>query len=519
MKKLFIAVLILVVLAAGAVGAFLLYRSKNVSAVDTWIGKQLVRITSSYIEPAIDFKTVVYTAPYHVEMKGATLTARDGTRVAEIGTLVVELAELPQSGQPLKIKQIVLDNAAVNLIEGPDGGFKGLVPFVRGTNETRRVEEDVKLSNVLRLEKIELRNGAITYQLADGSPPMTMSGLALDLDVSKATEAADGVWYDLDTSFGRAPQLTAAVKGSVNLDTMIARIASCDLEIDVHEQTIQSLPPQLQTILRDHDAKGALKISVIGTVPMMKALEGDAEAKVNVSDFNVAFGEYKFPISTGDLVVGLQGGVANLRTLDIRTLGGAITGSGTARLAETGRPADLQWKFSDLQVQELLRAGVKPGEEPKLAGVLNAGGTVRTALDDPMGSISGDGSLTLRDGRLVMLPIVQELAKVMNIGASLLKSSELSHRADAAFSLAPEGVQIRSMELTTEVLAVRGDGIVRYDGTMDVRLNGGPMEKIQGLFGKAGDLIGQITDKALKYKVHGRIGDPEVEVLPLGLGG
>jgi len=519
MKKLFIAVVVLVILIAAAGGAFLWYRSQNASAVDTWIGKQIVKIASSYIEPVVDFKSVLYTAPYHVELKDATLTARDGTRVAQIGTLAIELAEIPTSGQPLKIKSIVLDNAGVNLIESKDGGFKGLVPFVRGSSDTRKVEEDVKLSNVLRLDKVELRNAAITYQLADGSPPMVLSGLSLDLNIAKTAQAADGVWYDLDTSFGRAPQLTAKVKGAVNLDSMVARVGTCDVAIDVNEATMQGLPPQLQTILREHDAKGNITASVTGTVPMMKAIEGDIDAKVSIAGFNVARGEYKIPIQAGDINVALKGGVADLKSFDFRLLGGAITAGGRARLTQPGRPADLNWNVQNVEIREVLRAGANPGEQPKFAGVVNAGGTVKTTLDDITGGISGDGSVTLRHGRIEVMPLVKELAAAMSLATQLIKSSEFTHSADARFTLAPGGVRVSELQVDTDVLVVRGSGLIAWDGTLDARVNGGPVEKVQSLLGKAGRILGEITDKVVTYGVTGKLGSPKVKVLPLGLGG
>ncbi len=519
MKKFLLIVIVLVLVAGGGVAALLVWRSKNASGVDTWIGKQIVRIASSYIEPTIDFKSILYTAPYHVEMKDATLTARDGTRVAQIALLEFELAEIPSSGQPIKIKKIVLDGAGVNLIETKEGGFKGLVPFVRGTSETRKVDEDVKLSTVLRLDKVELRNASVTYQLADGSPPMVLGGLSLDLNIAKTTAAADGVWYDLDTSFGRAPQLTAKVKGAVNLDSMVAKVAACDVAIDVSDATIQSLPPQLQSLLREHEAKGRLTAGVTGTVPMMKAMEGDVNVTVNVTDFNVAQGEYKIPIQKGDIALSLKGGVADLKTFDFRTLGGAITAGGRARLAEAGRPADLSWKLEKINIRDVLRAGAKPGEQPKFAGILDAGGTVRTALDDPKGKLAGDGSLTLKEGRLILLPGLKQLADLMSVGPKLLNSAEFTHAADAKFTLNPTGVQISESNVTTEVIAVRATGTVGFDQTMDLRANGGPIEKIQNLFGKAGKVVGLVTDKALTYRIHGPVSGPKVEVLPLGIGG
>lgn len=517
MRRLIIVLLVLVLLAAAGIGAFLWLRSGHAEAVDTWIGKQVVRITASYLEPAIDFKSLEYTAPYRVEMKGATLTARDGTRVAEAGSLVLELAEIPQAGRPIRIRSVVLAGASVNLVEDASGGFKGLVPFVRGTRETRRVEEDVKLSTVLRLEHVELRDAAVRYQPADGSPPMVMSGLTMALDVTRS--GGEEGWYEIDTSVGRAPQLTAHVKGAVNLDTLVAKIAACEMAIEVSDATMEGLPPALQSVLRDHEARGKLRAGVTGTVPLMHVLDGEATAWASVSDFNVAEGEYHVPVPAGDVSVTLRGGVVELTSLAVRLLGGALAAQGRARLAEPDGPAEVRWRIERVNVRDLLRAGVKNGEQPRLAGILDAQGSVRTSLADARGKLSGEGGLSVKEGRLFLIPGLKQLAAAMSLGTKWLGSTELSHSAEAKFLLSPTGVEVTSSQVDTEFLTARGTGVIRFDGTMDMEVNAGPLEKAQGFLGKVGQVIGSVTDRLLKYRVHGPVANPQVQVLPLGLGG
>lgn len=519
MKKLIAVVLVLAVAAAAGVGGFVWYRSKNASSVDTWIGKQVVGIVSSNLEPVIDFKSVTYTAPYLVQLRDATLTSRDGTEVTRIGSLDLELAELPQSGQPIKIKKVAISNAQVELIEKPEGGFKGLVPFVRGKQDREKADESARLSSVLRLEKVEIRDLSLKYAPADGSPAMILPGLALDLNVTKSAGKTEPGWYDLDTKFGRAPGLTADVKGAVNIDTFITELARCDLAMSVDPQTLQSLPPQLQNILRTYEAKGALTANVTGTLPLLKALDGDVTAGVNLKDFNVSVGEYKFPIQTGTIALKLKSGVANLNTFDLRMLDGAILADGRIGLGETGKPAKVNWKVEKINIRELLRAGAEQGETPKFAGIVNASGVVATSLEDPKGKLSGDGVIALKDGRVATIPGLKELADAMKIATAWVSSSELTHKVDAKFSLGPTGITVNESEVVTEFLAARATGLVGFDQTMDMRVNAGPMEKVQNLLGDVGKIIGQVTDKFLKYRVHGPTKSPKVEILPLGLGG
>jgi len=67
------------------------------------------------------------------------------------------------------------------------------------------------------------------------------------------------------------------------------------------------------------------------------------------------------------------------------------------------------------------------------------------------------------------------------------------------------------------VVLARINGVVAYDGTLDLEANAGPMEKVQGMLGEVGNILGKVTDQLVKYRITGKAGDPKVAVRPLGL--
>ena len=74
--KAFKAIVALVILIALAVGGFLFYRSQNASAVDTWIGKQLVGIVSWTDILRVSFGDAFHTDERTVDATLASVSGR-----------------------------------------------------------------------------------------------------------------------------------------------------------------------------------------------------------------------------------------------------------------------------------------------------------------------------------------------------------------------------------------------------------------------------------------------------------
>ena len=68
------------------------------------------------------------------------------------------------------------------------------------------------------------------------------------------------------------------------------------------------------------------------------------------------------------------------------------------------------------------------------------------------------------------------------------------------------------MNFATDSVAARGRGTVGLDHTLDLTLNGGPLEKVQSKLGEFGKIIGAVTDSIASYRVTGTLENAGVSV-------
>lgn len=518
-------------LLAGAAGVVLLWRvgvgagglGRTGERLEDWVGAQLVGIADSYLVPSLAYDEIDYSAPATVSLEGVTLTAPDGTVVLALPGLVVTLAQTPRLGDPIVIETLVLRQPAIRLIRETDAeaaaGFKGLSPLVRRTlaDADREIEENFRLSNVLRLRRIEIVDGAFHYDASDGSPPMAIAGLTTTVEAAPA--AGEPGWYalDIDTSLG--PLARAALAGVLSLDTFVAKLDSFTLAGSLASETIGALPPQLQELAHRYAAQGEIDFAASGTLPLTNPLAADLRLTLRLEALRVASGDYHLPVDRIEAEASLAGGVAELSRCRAELLTGTVEASGGASLADTGRPARLDWTVADLELRELLRIDTASDRPPSLAGKLTGAGSVALDLDLPQASLSGGGELRVRQGSFLAIPIVRKLAAVMDIASARLLRGALAHEADAEFLLDSGGVRLNAFEIRTEALAARGSGTVGFDGALDLVANAGPLEKVQSMLGPLGEAMGVLTDRLVKYRIGGVVGDPRITVEPLGLGG
>lgn len=513
-----------VVVAALVLGAALwvALRSRGDQRLDEWIGRQLVGITNAYLVPQLDFGTLRYESPLTVRLTDVVLVAPDRTRVLDIPGLVIALAEIPRPGQPLRIARVEIAGGRVNLTRippanGRPAGFKGLSPFVKGQGGRGEVDPNYRLSNVLRLERVTLRDCAVRFDPGDGSGVMELAGLALDMGVSRAEGYAEQGWYAIRLDSGRAPGAVIHVDGAVNIDSMAADLKTTTLSIDVSPETIGTLPPALQDLLRTYDASGRLALSAGGRLETDDLAASTLDATLELTGFNIGVGDFRFPIDRATARAGLSGGVLDIPEFNVEAIDGTLAATGSVNLQADGMPARVRWRGDRLDLQRLLRAQSPEGNPPKLAGRLRAEGEASADVATAPGSLSGSGIVQVRDGRLVMLPGLTELADLLNVGPKLLGATGLTHRADAEFDLTGAGVRVKSSTVETEFVAARATGLVAYDGTLDLDVNAGPLEKLQSNLGKVGEIFGKLTDKLVTYHVTGPMADPSVKVAPLGI--
>ncbi|GAB4550909.1 MAG: hypothetical protein Tsb0013_12850 [Phycisphaerales bacterium] len=532
MKK---ALLVLVVLLAlGAVGGYLALRS-GFGGADDWVVRRVVRIAETYIEPKIAFTDFAWDGSRTITLEGVTLTSDDGTEVVNAGSMIIVTERVPINGGAFIIEAITLEDATLRLVQttASDGsiGFKGLVPFVKATNIENQdeVPEEVKLSEVFKIRTINLDNGGFEYDAGDGSQPMVLKGITLDVNLTPEDNGA----YALDVDLTRDKVFEIVVKGDLNLDTMALNAMDLRFDADLSsDEAVAAIPPQIQTLLRQYEVRGQMASTITGDLLLSDPIASTMTAKVTLSDGHFAAGEYDFPVSGMNLEATVAGKEA-IAEMDMSTSGGLVSiPELRVDLSADGMPTTLSLDIGGVDIQEFLRYQPPENKPPKFAGILSLKLTepmrfnladLGEAMEGTLAEdrISGKGTLTLRNGRLVSIPIISDVIDAMDVVAALTGTQTLKDTADLEFTMDGKGLRFpdKGIQVSTQLASLRGDGRINYDQSLRLSLNGGPVEKLQDQLGGIGDILGAVTDGIVKYVVKGRFGDIEVGVKPLGIGG
>ena len=515
--------LLLVLIGGGAAAYFLLKPGALKQAVGgqtrllDYLGAQVVGVANTHLVPELSFETIRYDPPYTVTLGGVRLRAADGTDVLDLGRMVVVLGETPSVGRPIRVARLELSNGAVNLIrDASSGGLRGLSPLVEPTERVRdetAAKPEFRLESVLVLQKIAISGIDLIYDAGDGSAPMRLDALAAELDIVPATDAGSG-WYELDLTSGREPGLELDFDGRINIETFDLALNRVVAEAELDDATATTLPPQLAALIGRYQLRGAMRATVTGRVPLLAPGSAELDLEASLERGRGVFGEYQIPLDSVGVRAGMSSGVVDLRDLTVSSLGGVAAANGRIVL---GGDARVQWDAEGLELRELL-ASRPAGPPPKMAGKVDTTGTARFPLGDPLGGLSGAGRIDVREGRLVNIPVISDLVRVMEV-TGLTDGAVFRDSFTSPMTLSPAGVTLDDFELRTPAVHARGSGTVGFSGSLDFSVNGGPIEAIQNKLGKVGDLLGKLTDQVLKYRIRGSVAEPSVSVQPLGIGG
>lgn len=515
------AIAVVVIIApAGRIGS---------GAVEEWVGKQVQAIAAGYLNPTLVFSKFDYRYPSTAVITDCRLTADDPARPGEtidilaVQRITLELGEVPKIGRPIVIERLSLDGPELRLIAaGPgDSGFIGFADLLkRDPGGAPDGTEPIKFSEVFRIRLIRIARGSITYDPRDPDrPPMELDRITSEL----TAEPADTSRHLIELRMHREPVLELDAKGRINLDAGAFDLNDLKLNAQLGHEHDRYLPPPLQRWLREHDVTGRLNVEAEGTIPFADWRGSNLTARLLVEDAGVSFGRYKLPVNRLLTRARARGGQLVIEHFDLDMLGGRIRATGTVGLNE---PADGRFDLEarDLQVEQLWRAGAGDADAPPaLAGLLSADVRFSAPLMRAATESAGGGEVHLREGRIVELPIVSSLAEVaakIVDGVTLKKGSAgRGDEGDVVFEFSGDHVHLSSIRLKGPVLGVRGEGRIYFDSRLDLRLNAGPLEKIENELGIVGEVLGAVTGKIAKYRVQGTLAEPKIGIELLAVGG
>ncbi|MFG0256612.1 MAG: hypothetical protein ACF8GE_01785 [Phycisphaerales bacterium JB043] len=492
--------------------------------LDNWLFQQVVAITQTYLVPEIDVDEFRYEAPNLFVMDTVAFNAPSSTRrttgprVVQADSFSLTLAETPSIGSPIKIEDITIVNGRLRLLRDPDNEnvvFQGLVPFAKTANfrDQEQVDDNAKLSNILRIKTITLENFAFEYDPGLGQPPMLLEGINVTLDASETVEEEGRTWHMLNCLIDRAPLFTIDLKGRVDLDTFNAEIFPSTITMTLDENSRSILPPEIQQYAVDHDARGNIAISLEGSLDARDIPASDLSVSVTLEDLNVSLDKYRVPITRGQIIASLSDGIATVSPLSLDFLGGNVSVEAQADMTMPSLPAGATWTIADLRLEDFLNSHTE-GEGPRMAGRIATQGNVTMAAKDGMGSLAGSGTFNLTEGSLVGIPGISDILNLVRETAGWETGG--ADTVDATFDITGQGINLTEFQYDSDVIAAEGSGWLNFNQTLDLAVAGGPVKALTNRLGRVGALISDITTGAVRYAITGTFKEPEIEVKPLG---
>lgn len=499
-----------VVGVAAAAGVWVYVGRFGGSDIERWIGNQIVGVLESYLTPQPSFANLDYQAPGTVVIDDLKLTV-DDTPILAVRRVLLELAEVPRIGKPIQIERVELDDPDFRLLQRAEGGFIGWSEFVREDvqEDPSQVPEGRRLSDVLVLRHVAVRNGQIIYDDAD---PATQAMTLRDINLGMDTAPVEGEpgWYKLDAELKREPQFDLAVDGRIDLDNMVLELAKLLLELQLEEAQYETLPPQVQTFVREHEMKGQLSADIGGTIALEKPTTGEAELQTTLEDGRFAFGDKVLPIDEFTLTARMGAGKVGA-DYAIQLLGGTANGKAEISLMDK-MPATADWNISGIRIEDSIRV-VKEGEPP-YAGILASQGQVGFDLTRMPGSLSGTGRLTMTNGRLFGLPVL-ELIYEQSLNRAFGIRNAPEDRAKVDFKILPNRVEIQDSEIANALITVNGTGAIYYTKHLDLEVKarlGGNVEKKLGELSNLVGTVSKAVGQLVSYTVTGTTSEPKIGV-------
>ena len=545
------------IIAALTASFWLPYASR---ILEPWIRGKLLGVISLFVVPEVHIDRIVYSWPLKLEVYGVTMTAESPNGEGYVDILTVDhaeitLDEIPSSG-PLIFRDFVLDSPQITLMVGEDGHIAGWDNFLTDEASNGSETNDIKISDLFDIDHIDIRDFAFIYAIEGVEDKMVLDKLNFYLNSqrqqSNETKYTEG-WYVINTTLDREELFNIKIEGGFDINTLETKAKELKIDLAINPESTQHLPPQIQSLIREFDISSELDVIASGQCNLGNFRDSAANLQFELNESHFAIRDHLFEIDSAAADFMFKDDIFSTDNLKVSMLAGSIDIQGdigptdiagiraenppqessntfitkTKKLAQDFIPASaiqkvndaanamdlmLDMTFTDIDLHEIRRV---KSDERNLKGTVN--GTL--SLDGNLGqypaTLVGKGNLGITKGVFEMHPILNALAGVMNI--ALLGFGD-DDRADAQFTIKDKRVDVSRFTILANPIGVRGRGWVRFDQTLNLRCNAGPLEALQESTGVLGSIFGALTDRLLDYVIRGTIDNPSVRVAPLGIG-
>jgi hypothetical protein len=276
----------------------------------------------------------------------------------------------------------------------------------------------------------------------------------------------------------------------------------------------------LQVLLDRLGIEGELNLRASGDVPLLRTVDSQLTIHATLTDGRATIAGIQPTIDRLDLGARVDRGTIWVDQLLATAIGGSVDFAGNLRMDSDDLTVSGRLTLMDLDLSQL-----EPMTSPdnRLSGAV-AGRLV--LVEAPMARLRqpgstlpdswGNGTLELTDVRALRVPVlssvVDQLTRLMTLSGDPQSLAGMSTN----FDLTDAGVAFRSIEYTSPLIAGRGSGTMGLDGALDLRINAGPLERVQRELGAIGRAMGSVTDRIGGYRVTGTVREPEVRPMLFG---
>jgi hypothetical protein len=476
-----------------------------------------------------------------VEIRDAVMMHGENT-IGSFERLALSLAGLPRAGDRLTVSQLLLEKPKVAFLRTAEGDWSGWSDIARTASVTTSSEP---LANAVAdaapggldwsafaIEDAKVTGAVIAWQSSPDTAPLALDAIAATFSMTPADSTAkttppsevgaakSNASQRIELRVNRPPLFESTFVGRLSPNDFVVDVQEFHASASLGESQYATLPEALQTEARGHDVAGQLSASFTGHLPLREVDQARGEGSLELRDAIVSTGEKVFPVDMLRASVQLDGGSAPFE-FEGQTLSGELSGSGMVQLASP-RSFDVAWNVADIELKETLRAAGEqvPGNAlklPKYSGKLSTQGNAQGELATLPESISGEGQLTVREARLMNVPIIGNIVELLE-AARMGKVVKATDSADVEFNLTGEGIQIVKGKVVTAFALMRGSGLIGYDTSLDLLVSAGAFEKLKDDLGRVGEMLNAVSDRVIKYTVKGTINEPKLGVSAFGSG-
>jgi hypothetical protein len=184
------------------------------------IAAKLRRTVDDKLDAHLEIGTLIYVPPYGAWVWNARIV-RDGRELFSVAQLKLSLAELPLD----KDKPIIISRLTANapVLSAAPNAFDHIKKPNTDDKEPRR------FSGMLRLEKVRVFDGQVTYTdpKRKDAPPTAWANLNLDVDTIRQSASK----YTFHLVSRAAPLAEATAAGTFDVDDLILELQSSSMKL------------------------------------------------------------------------------------------------------------------------------------------------------------------------------------------------------------------------------------------------------------------------------------------------